>query len=97
MFGLSGDLHTQFVRQMVRAIITLIVAVGVIPVGVLTIIIALVLIVIIVANRKHVRGTVFEESRSPDELERRRFPFAYKGRISENQFHCRLQAWRIGF
>jgi len=23
------------------------------------------------------------------------FPLAHKGGISENQFHCRLQAWRI--
>ena len=47
------------------------------------------------ANLKHVRSIVFEESRSPDELKRGRFPLAHKGGISENQFHCRLQAWRI--
>jgi hypothetical protein len=44
------------------------------------------------ANLKHVRSIVFEESRSPDELNL----LAHKGGISENQFHCRLQAWRIG-
>lgn len=48
------------------------------------------------ANLKHVRSIVFEESRSPDELERRRFLLAHKGGISEYQFHCRLQAWRLG-
>ena len=48
------------------------------------------------ANLKHVRSIVFEESRSPDELKRGRFLLAHKGGISENQFHCRLQAWRIG-
>ena len=57
MFGLSGDLHTQFVRQMVRAIITLIVAVGVITVGVLTIIVGLTLIVITV-GRPIIRSTL---------------------------------------
>ena len=43
---------------MVRAIITLIVAVGVIPVGVLTIIIGLTLIVITVVGRPIIRSTL---------------------------------------
>jgi hypothetical protein len=48
------------------------------------------------AYLKRVRSIVFEESRSPDELERRSFPLAHKGRISENSVQCRLQARRIG-
>jgi hypothetical protein len=48
------------------------------------------------ANLKRVRSIVFEELRNPDELERKRFVLAHKGGISENQFHCRPQAWRIG-
>ena len=48
------------------------------------------------ANLKRVRSIVFEEPRNPDELQRKRFLLAHKGGISENQFHCRPQAWRIG-
>jgi len=48
------------------------------------------------ANLKRVRSILFEESCSPDELERRRCPLAHKGGMSENQVHCRLQARRIG-
>ena len=48
------------------------------------------------ANLKRVRSIVFEELRNPDELERKRFLLAHKGGISEKQFHCRPQAWRIG-
>ncbi len=47
-------------------------------------------------NLKHVGSIVFEEPCNPDELERKRFPLARKGGISQNQFHCVPQAWRTG-
>jgi hypothetical protein len=39
------------------------------------------------ANLKYVRSIAFEEPRNSNELERKRFPLAHKGGISENQFH----------
>jgi len=47
------------------------------------------------ANLKRVRSIVFEESRGPDELERKRFPLADKGGVSQNDFQCSSQPWRI--
>src|ERR1700676_769944 len=47
------------------------------------------------ANLKRVRSIVFEESRGPDEFERKRFPLADKGGVSQNDFQCSPQSWRI--
>jgi hypothetical protein len=47
------------------------------------------------AKLKRVRSIVFEESRGPDELERKGFPLADKGGISQNEFQCSSQPWRI--
>ena len=48
------------------------------------------------AKPKRVRSILFEESRSFNELERRRRPLAQKSGMSENPVHRRLQARRIG-
>ena len=44
------------------------------------------------ANLKRVRSIVFEESRGPDELERRRFPSLGEYESSQSIFSCSLSA-----